>query len=544
MTWHGGAPVVLACGRRRPRHVVAAGVARAASGDAPVSDATRVPMRRGARRRPGPRTVARSGAARRYLYEVTVYAPTTGKVETNLVTDPYSVALTLNSTRSVAVDLRRPGARARRRGDGSPSPQAHAGRRLDDLRAARARLLDQRHAACPPTHRGTYLAFADDGDGTKHLKALAAAGPQHRAPAADLRHRLDRGGPGQAGDAGLRPRVVRAGQRPAAEVRHRGGRQGRLQLGLRPVPLDGARGVVRLQRQDRGRRRRGWPSSAPWSAACTATACGSCSTRCSTTPPASGQADTSVLDRIVPGYYQRLERHRRGARPRPAARTSPPSTRWRRRSWSTRWCRGRATTTSTASASTSWATTARPTCWPCVRPWTRLTLGPGRRRRQVHLPLRRGLELRRGGGQRAVHPGHARATSAARASAPSPTGCATPCAAVARSTRTRASRASAAASPPTPTARRSTHGAAASLAHDTDLVELGLAGNLKAFTFTDSSRRDGRGRPGRLQRRARRLRRPAGRGRQLRRRPRQRDALRLADRTSCRWRRRCPTGCG
>ena len=31
--------------------------------------------------------------------------PTTGKVETTPVTDPYSVALTLNSTRSVAVDL-------------------------------------------------------------------------------------------------------------------------------------------------------------------------------------------------------------------------------------------------------------------------------------------------------------------------------------------------------------------------------------------------------------------------------------------------------
>ena len=31
-----------------------------------------------------------------------------GKVETNVVTDPSSVALTLNSTRSVAVDLRDP----------------------------------------------------------------------------------------------------------------------------------------------------------------------------------------------------------------------------------------------------------------------------------------------------------------------------------------------------------------------------------------------------------------------------------------------------
>ena len=35
----------------------------------------------------------------RYLYEVRVYAPTTGTVVVNRVTDPYSVALTTNSQR-------------------------------------------------------------------------------------------------------------------------------------------------------------------------------------------------------------------------------------------------------------------------------------------------------------------------------------------------------------------------------------------------------------------------------------------------------------
>ena len=44
---------------------------------------------------------------------------------------------------------------------------------------------------------------------------------------------------------------------------------------------------------------------------------------------ASGQADTSVLDKVVPGYYQRLDAT--GAvTPRPAARTSRRSTPWRR----------------------------------------------------------------------------------------------------------------------------------------------------------------------------------------------------------------------
>ena len=40
-----------------------------------------------------------------YLYEVEVYAPSTGNVEHNLVTDPYSLSLSMNSTRSQIVDL-------------------------------------------------------------------------------------------------------------------------------------------------------------------------------------------------------------------------------------------------------------------------------------------------------------------------------------------------------------------------------------------------------------------------------------------------------
>ena len=43
-----------------------------------------------------------------YLWEVRVYVPSTLQVETNIVTDPYSTALTTDSTRSVAVDLADP----------------------------------------------------------------------------------------------------------------------------------------------------------------------------------------------------------------------------------------------------------------------------------------------------------------------------------------------------------------------------------------------------------------------------------------------------
>ena len=40
-----------------------------------------------------------------YLYDVEVFAPSTGQVEHDLVTDPYSVALARNSTRTQIVDL-------------------------------------------------------------------------------------------------------------------------------------------------------------------------------------------------------------------------------------------------------------------------------------------------------------------------------------------------------------------------------------------------------------------------------------------------------
>ena len=46
-----------------------------------------------------------------YLYEVHVYVPETGAVESNVVTDPYSLALTTNSQRSVIVDLDEPALR-------------------------------------------------------------------------------------------------------------------------------------------------------------------------------------------------------------------------------------------------------------------------------------------------------------------------------------------------------------------------------------------------------------------------------------------------
>jgi pullulanase-type alpha-1,6-glucosidase len=123
-----------------------------------------------------------------YLFRVTVYAPSTGKIETNDVTDPYSLGLTTNSVRSMVVDLAN---------DARLQP---AGWRL--LRAAstkstvdhsiyelHVRDFSINDPTVPAAHRGGYLAFTDlDSNGMKHLRALARAGltDVHLLPAFDV----------------------------------------------------------------------------------------------------------------------------------------------------------------------------------------------------------------------------------------------------------------------------------------------------------------------------------------------------------------------
>ncbi|MGC5224592.1 pullulanase-type alpha-1,6-glucosidase [Micromonospora sp. DT81.3] len=121
-----------------------------------------------------------------YLYEVTVYAPSTGRVERNLVTDPYSVALTPNSTRSVLVDLHDP----------RLAPEAWVSTPAPVIRNASARSIYELHVrdfsiadeTIPARMRGSYLAFTADGAGRRHLRDLAAAGLNtvHLLPTFDI----------------------------------------------------------------------------------------------------------------------------------------------------------------------------------------------------------------------------------------------------------------------------------------------------------------------------------------------------------------------
>jgi pullulanase len=115
---------------------------------------------------------------RYYLYEVTVYAPSTQRLETNLVTDPYSVSLAQNSTRSQLIDL----------DDPALKPAGWDALVKPPLPAPEHKVIYELHLrdfsmsdpAVPEAHRGTYLAFTHpESYGMRHLRALAEAGLTH-----------------------------------------------------------------------------------------------------------------------------------------------------------------------------------------------------------------------------------------------------------------------------------------------------------------------------------------------------------------------------
>lgn len=121
-----------------------------------------------------------------YLFEVEVYVPSTGQVETNVVTDPYSVGLTPNSTRSVFVDLGDPRHRPRVWEKAAQPVVRPVDQTIYELHVRDFSWHDE---SVPERLRGTYLAFAEeDTAGRNHLRALAEAGltTVHLLPTFDI----------------------------------------------------------------------------------------------------------------------------------------------------------------------------------------------------------------------------------------------------------------------------------------------------------------------------------------------------------------------
>lgn len=122
-----------------------------------------------------------------YLYQVEVYVPSTDDFETNLVTDPYSLSLSMNSKFSQIIDL----------SDTDLKPEGWDALEKPALAAPEDIVLYELHIRDFSIHdqtvrdgeRGTYKAFnVKDSNGMKHLEALAQAGLTHihLLPAFDL----------------------------------------------------------------------------------------------------------------------------------------------------------------------------------------------------------------------------------------------------------------------------------------------------------------------------------------------------------------------
>jgi len=113
-----------------------------------------------------------------YLFEVEVYVHATGQVEHNLVTDPYSFGLAINSTRSQIVDLGDP-MLAPAGWDVLEKPALAAPEDIS-IYEVHVRDFSAGDPLVPDELKGTYKAFTlEDTYGSNHLEALRAAGLTH-----------------------------------------------------------------------------------------------------------------------------------------------------------------------------------------------------------------------------------------------------------------------------------------------------------------------------------------------------------------------------
>ncbi|MFF1349146.1 pullulanase-type alpha-1,6-glucosidase [Streptomyces sp. NPDC058322] len=262
-------------------------------------DGRGVPMRRDDRTGVWSVTGPRSWKGKPYRYTVDVWAPSVGKMVTNKVTDPYSTALTTDSARSLVVDLDDP-ALAPKGWSGLRKPAAVP---LRDAQIQELHIRDFSIADRTSKHPGEYLAFTDTGsDGMKHLKRLADSGTSyvHLLPAFDI---------------GTIPEKKSAQQKPACDLSvyapdseeqqacvTKAAAKDAFNWGYDPLHYtvpegsyasdpDGTRRTVEFRRMVQGLNGAGLRTVMDVVYNHTV---------------ASGQDDKSVLDRIVPGYYQRL----------------------------------------------------------------------------------------------------------------------------------------------------------------------------------------------------------------------------------------------
>ncbi|MFG1705755.1 pullulanase-type alpha-1,6-glucosidase [Nonomuraea sp. M3C6] len=114
---------------------------------------------------------------RQYTFLVTVYSPTAGEIVTNEVTDPYSLAVTPDGGRSRLVNLDR--AALKPPGWDRPAKPAAVPQDRASIYELHVRDFSASDTTVPAGLRGTYAAFGADSAGMRELRALAADGLTH-----------------------------------------------------------------------------------------------------------------------------------------------------------------------------------------------------------------------------------------------------------------------------------------------------------------------------------------------------------------------------
>jgi len=237
----------------------------------------------------------------RYRYEVTVYAPTTGTVVVNRVSDPYSVALTTNSERSVLAKLDAP----------SLTPAGWDGLAKPELPKPEYSSIYELHVrdfsisdeTVPAAHRGTYLAFADrQSDGMRHLRQLARSGLNtvHLLPVNDIASIEERRSAQEepACDLAALPPASEQQQECVAAV---GAKDG-FNWGYDPLHYTTPEGSYATDPSGTPRTREFRQMVQGLNGAGLRVVMDVVYNH----TPAAGQDPNSILDRVVPGYYQRL----------------------------------------------------------------------------------------------------------------------------------------------------------------------------------------------------------------------------------------------
>lgn len=232
-----------------------------------------------------------------YKYMVEVFAPGTGLVR-NLVTDPYSVSLGADSRRSYIADLN---AASLKPAGWERTPVPAKVRTQTDMSVYELHVRDFSigDASVSAPHRGKYAAFTETGsNGMRHLAALSRAGLTdiHLLPVFDFSTVPEQGcvtpAPQGAADSESQQALVTASQAGDCynwgyDPFHFNAPEG----SYATDPADGARRIIELRQMVQALHRTGLRVGMDVVYNHTVV---------------SGQQEKSVLDRVVPGYYHRL----------------------------------------------------------------------------------------------------------------------------------------------------------------------------------------------------------------------------------------------